>query len=85
MKKTNPNLKMKDTNPISDLIDDKTHKLLSQYDILDKRAIRDYNIWKEYHSTTKDLSRQERAMMLSLKHNLKYETILKIIYQNYGE
>lgn len=76
---------MKNTNPISELIDNKTYELLSQYDILDKKAIRDYNIWREYNNTTKDLSRQERAMMLSHKHNLKYETILKIIYQKYGE
>jgi hypothetical protein len=69
-------------NPLADLIDDSTFKLLQQHRLIDQKSLRDYQIRKSYREMRERMSAGDAIDKLQQMHPyLQFDTIRKIVYQ----
>ncbi len=71
------------TNPIPDLISDAVYSLLETHDLLNGKAIRDYQIRNRFRELRDDdVGASDAIEMLREEHAyLQYDTIRKIVYK----
>jgi hypothetical protein len=70
-----------DNNPLAELIDDRTYEILLSHGLLYEKAMRDYQIRKNYREMRKEMPSADAIERLRDAHPyLQYDTIRKIIY-----
>ncbi len=77
-------VKGKIDNPLSDLISDDIYELLDSYDLIDEKAVRNYQIKKRYREMRKlkNFSSTEAIEVLREDYPyLQFDTIRKIVYE----
>lgn len=69
-------------NPLSGLISDEVYSLLSDHNLLSEKAIRDYQIRKQFRMMRKqNIPAYEAIELLREEHAyLQFDTIRKIVY-----
>ena len=68
-------------NPLSDLIDDDTYAVLQSHGLLYEKALRDYQIRKNYREMRKQMPSADAIEQLRETYPyLQFDTIRKIIY-----
>ena len=69
------------TNPLADLIDDEAYSMLVSHGLIYEKALRDYQIRKNYHLLRQRMASADAIEKLREAHPyLQYDTIRKIIY-----
>jgi len=69
-------------NPLKDLIDDKVFRVLQKHNLLDEKAIRDYQIRKMFKEMRRTMSAGDAIDQLrEMYPYLQFDTIRKIVYQ----
>jgi hypothetical protein len=70
-------------NPISDLINDETYKLLINHGLINEKMVRDYLIRQEFKNMRKRKVKASTAIdtLRSEYPYLQFDTIRKIVYQ----
>ena len=69
-------------NPIPEILTDQQFKELTERDYINKTALRDYIVRRDYFRLNKIMSRLSALDFLGLQHGLKPLTIEKIIHKN---
>jgi hypothetical protein len=69
-------------NPLKDLIDDKVFRVLQRHNLLDEKAIRDYQIRKMFKEMRQTMNAGDAIDHLrDMYPYLQFDTIRKIVYQ----
>jgi hypothetical protein len=70
-------------NPIPDLVSDEVYDLLEAHDLLNSKAIRDYQIRNRFRELREDhVGAADAIELLREEHAyLQYDTIRKIVYK----
>ena len=73
----------KNTNPISDLINDEIYEILESRDLINQKSVRDYQIRKKFKDLRQNkYSASDAIDMLREEYPyLQFDTIRKIVYQ----
>lgn len=76
-------VKAKISNPLSDLISDEVWNLLNSYSLIDEKAVRDYQIRKEFKKLrASKVSAGDAIDSIREEYPyLQFDTIRKIVYQ----
>jgi hypothetical protein len=87
-KKLKRNIPMKETkakldNPLSDLISDDIHELLTANGLIDEKSVRDFLIRKKFRQLRANKVSAGSAIEIINEHypNLQFDTIRKIVYR----
>ncbi len=69
-------------NPLKDLIDDRLFRVLQNHNLLDEKAIRDYQIRKMFKEMRRTMNASDAIDQLrEMYPYLQFDTIRKIVYQ----
>lgn len=69
-------------NPIPEILTDQQFKELTERDYINKTALRDYIVRRDYFRLNKTMTRIKCLNQLSGQHGLKPMTIEKIVHKN---